>query len=52
VVNRRARCAASVGEQAAIDIIPHIRDRVMDSEDAKEGIKSFVERRSAVFQGR
>ena len=40
------------GERAAIDIIAHIRERVMDSEDAKEGIQSFMERRAAVFQGR
>ena len=40
------------GEQAAIDVIPEIRARVLDSEDAKEGIRSFVERRSAVFKGR
>lgn len=40
------------GEQAAIDAIPAIRDRVLDSEDAKEGIQSFVERRAAVFSGR
>ena len=40
------------GEQAAIDIIPHIRGQVLDSQDAKEGIQSFVERRAAVFTGR
>ena len=40
------------GEQAAIDVIPEIRARVLDTEDAKEGIRSFVERRSAVFKGR
>jgi len=40
------------GEKAAIDIIPQIRDRVMSSEDMKEGIQSFVERRAAVFKGR
>ena len=40
------------GERAAIDVIPAIRARVMDSADAKEGIQSFVERRAAVFQGR
>ncbi|WP_332771163.1 crotonase/enoyl-CoA hydratase family protein [Phenylobacterium sp.] len=40
------------GERAAIDVIPAIRARVMDSQDAKEGIQSFVERRAAVFQGR
>jgi enoyl-CoA hydratase len=40
------------GEKAAIDVIPHIRNRVMNSEDMKEGIQSFVERRAAVFKGR
>jgi hypothetical protein len=29
-----------------------VRARVMDMEDAREGIQSFVERRSAVFKGR
>ena len=40
------------GEQAAVNVIPHIRERVLDSEDAKEGIQSFVERRAAAFTGR
>ncbi len=40
------------GEQAAIAAIPEIRDRVMTSEDAAEGIRSFMERRAAVFAGR
>ena len=40
------------GEQAAIDAIPGIKDQVMNSADAAEGIQSFVERRAAVFQGR
>ncbi|MGH7022190.1 MAG: crotonase/enoyl-CoA hydratase family protein [Caulobacteraceae bacterium] len=40
------------GEEAAIAVIPEIRARVMGSEDAREGIQSFVERRAAVFQGR
>jgi len=26
--------------------------RVLNSEDAKEGIQSFIERRAAVFRGR
>jgi enoyl-CoA hydratase len=40
------------GERAAIDFLPRIKDRVLNSEDAKEGIQSFVERRAAVFRGR
>ena len=40
------------GEKAAIEYIPKIRDHVLNSEDAKEGIQSFVERRAAVFRGR
>ena len=40
------------GEKAAIDYIPKIKDRVFSSEDMKEGIQSFVERRSAVFLGK
>ncbi len=40
------------GEQAAIAAIPGIRDRVMASADAAEGITSFMQRRPAVFQGR
>jgi len=40
------------GERAAVGYIPKVWDRVMTSEDAKEGIQSFVERRAAVFRGR
>jgi enoyl-CoA hydratase len=40
------------GEQAAINAIPGIKDQVMNSADAAEGIQSFVERRTAVFQGK
>jgi enoyl-CoA hydratase len=40
------------GEAAAIACIPVIRDRVLKSADAREGIQSFIERRPAVFQGR
>lgn len=40
------------GERLAIDYIPKIKDRVMNSEDMKEGIQSFIERRAAVFKGR
>jgi enoyl-CoA hydratase/carnithine racemase len=40
------------GEAAAIAFIPAIRQRVLNSADAREGIQSFIERRPAVFQGR
>jgi enoyl-CoA hydratase len=40
------------GEAMAIAGIPAIYAQVMDTEDAKEGIRSFVERREAKFQGR
>ena len=40
------------GEAMAVAAIPAIHAAVMGSEDAKEGIRSFVERREAKFQGR
>ncbi|HEX4741948.1 MAG TPA: hypothetical protein VH353_11510 [Caulobacteraceae bacterium] len=40
------------GERAAVEAIPGIRERVMGTADATEGIRSFVERRTAEFQGR
>ncbi len=40
------------GRESGDDYIPEIRDRVFSSEDMKEGIQSFVERRSAVFRGK
>jgi enoyl-CoA hydratase/carnithine racemase len=40
------------GEQAAIATIPAIEKTVFATEDFKEGIQSFVERREANFQGR
>jgi enoyl-CoA hydratase/carnithine racemase len=40
------------GERAAIAAISGVKEQVMDSEDAKEGIRSFVERREARFMGR
>ena len=36
----------------AVAVIPDIHAQVMDTEDAREGIRSFVERREARFQGR
>ena len=49
VFGRREFAAA---EAAAIAMLPTIRERVLGTEDAKEGIRSFVERRAARFQGR
>lgn len=40
------------GERAAIDAIPAIEKTVFASEDFKEGLQSFAERRAARFQGR
>jgi enoyl-CoA hydratase len=40
------------GEQAAIAAIPDIQRKVFATEDFKEGVQSFVERREAKFQGR
>jgi enoyl-CoA hydratase/carnithine racemase len=42
----------AANEAAAISAIPAISAQVMGTEDAKEGIRSFVERREARFTGR
>ncbi len=42
----------AAGEAAAIADIPKIRERVLASADAMEGVISFVERRPAVFAGK
>ena len=39
------------GEASAIHAIDDIRARVMSSQDAEEGIRSFIERRAAAFTG-
>ncbi|MBS0482895.1 MAG: crotonase/enoyl-CoA hydratase family protein [Proteobacteria bacterium] len=51
VTKEAARHYTQAGEQAAIAVIPAIRERVMGSADMMEGIKSFMERRPAVFTG-
>lgn len=40
------------GEDAALAEIPKIRERVLASADAMEGVMSFIERRPAAFTGR
>jgi enoyl-CoA hydratase len=52
VTKEAGRTFTEAGERAAIDAVPGIRERVMGTADAAEGIRSFVERRPAVFQGR
>lgn len=47
-----ARIAINEGEEAAIAaLLPRARE-IMESEDAEEGLRSFIERREAVFKGR
>ena len=49
---KSARMTRTSGEQAAIArLLPDLMP-IMESEDVKEGLASFLERRSAVFQGR
>ncbi|HEX3919229.1 MAG TPA: crotonase/enoyl-CoA hydratase family protein [Caulobacteraceae bacterium] len=52
VTKQAGRKFIDAGEQAAIAAGAQIRERVMNTEDAAEGIRSFVERRAANFQGR
>ena len=52
VMKEAGRQFIAAGEQAAIDALPTVHARVMATEDAREGIQSFVERRKAVFKGR
>lgn len=49
---KSTRTAALYGEQAAIDTVFKDLMPVMRSEDAKEGVQSFMERREARFTGR
>lgn len=52
VTKEAGRTYIEAGEQAAIAAIGTVRDRVMNSADAAEGIMSFMQRRPAAFQGR
>ena len=52
VTKEAGRAFIAAGEQAAIAAVPAIRERVMASADAMEGIQSFMERRPARFTGR
>jgi enoyl-CoA hydratase/carnithine racemase len=49
---RNGRIAESEGELAAKETIYQDVAKVMKSEDMKEGLQSFIERRTAVFKGK
>jgi enoyl-CoA hydratase/carnithine racemase len=52
VTKEAALAYIDAAEQAGIAWIPKIRERVLGTEDAREGIQSFIERRAANFKGR
>jgi enoyl-CoA hydratase len=52
VTKEGARKFIASGEKAAIDFVPQMKERVLDTEDAREGLRSFIERRPGVFKGR
>jgi len=52
VTKRTARKFYEAAEAAAIAELPNIRAAVMGTEDMREGMQSFIERRAAVFKGR
>jgi enoyl-CoA hydratase len=47
-----ARLSVLEGQKAAIEALLPMARRLMDTEDAAEGLRSFVERREAEFKGR
>jgi enoyl-CoA hydratase/carnithine racemase len=51
VTKAAGRAFIEAGEQAAIAFLPRIRERVLGTADAAEGIKSFLERRKGNFTG-
>ena len=51
-IKRAALVYLEDGEEAAFKEIPTMRETTLGSEDAKEGMKSFIERRKPNFNGR
>jgi len=49
---RNARLAAEGGQRAATEHLRSVLPEILSSEDAREGLASFLERREATFKGR
>ena len=49
---QNSRLAEKQGEEVAKKIIYQAVSEVMKSDDMKEGLQSFIERRTAVFKGK
>lgn len=49
---RSARTAETKGTEAAVDELLVVARELMDTEDAAEGVRSFIERREGQFKGR
>ena len=45
------RAFMAAAEQAAVAFLPRIRERVLGTADAAEGVRSFIERRAGRFTG-
>jgi len=52
LASTHARRSRRQSERAAVEAIPSIEKAVFGTEDFKEGLQSFIERREARFKGR
>jgi enoyl-CoA hydratase len=51
-IKRAAFVYLQEGEKAALAEIPNMRANTLNTEDAKEGMASFIERRDPIFKGK
>ena len=51
-IKRAAFVYLQEGEKAALAEIPKMRANTLNTEDAKEGMASFIERRDPIFKGK